>query len=38
MAGEQQVGEADDRGENVVEIVGDPAGKLADGLHLLDSA
>ena len=26
---------ADDDGEQIVEIVGDPAGELADGLHLL---
>jgi len=31
----QQMGMADDRGEEIVEVVGDPAGKLADRLHLL---
>ena len=35
MVGKQQVGEADDRGQHVVEVVGDAAGELADGVHLL---
>ena len=35
MVGEEQVGEADDRGQHVVEVVGDAAGELADRLHLL---
>ena len=35
MVGEEEVGEADDGGEHVVEVVGDAAGELADGLHLL---
>ena len=35
MVGEQQVGEADDRGQHVVEVVRDAAGELADRLHLL---
>ncbi len=35
MVGEQQIGIADDRGQHVVEIVGDAAGELADRLHLL---
>ncbi len=35
MVGEQQVGEADDGGEHVVEIVRDAAGELADRFHLL---
>ena len=32
---QQQVGEADDRGQHVVEVVGDAAGQRADRLHLL---
>jgi hypothetical protein len=32
---QQQLGVADDAGEDVVEIVGHPAGHQADGLHLL---
>ena len=32
---EQQVGIADDRGQHIVEVVGDAAGELADRLHLL---
>ena len=35
VAGEQQVGEADDGGQHVVEVVRDAAGELADRLHLL---
>ena len=35
VVGEQQVGIADDRGQDVVEVVGDAAGELADRLHLL---
>ena len=35
VVGEQQVGEADDRGQHVVEVVRDAAGELADRLHLL---
>ena len=34
-AGEREVGVAADRGEQVVEVVRDAAGELADGLHLL---
>ena len=32
---QQQVAEADHRGQQIVEIVRHPTGKLADGLHLL---
>ena len=32
---QQQVGEADDRGQHVVEVVRDAAGELAHRLHLL---
>ena len=32
---QQEVGEADDRRQHVVEVVRDAAGELADGLHLL---
>ena len=32
---EQQLGVADDRRQEVVEVVGDPAGELPDRLHLL---
>ena len=35
VAQQQQVAEADHRGQQVVEVVRDAAGKLADGLHLL---
>ena len=35
MIGQQQVGIADDGGQHVVEVVRDPAGELADRLHLL---
>ena len=35
MAQQQQVGEADHRGQQVVEVVRDAAGQLADRLHLL---
>ena len=35
VVGEKQVGEADDRGQHVVEVVRDAAGELADRLHLL---
>ena len=35
MTGQQQVRRHDDRGQHVVEIVRDAAGKLADRLHLL---
>ena len=35
VVGEQQVGIADDRGQDVVEVVRDAAGELADRLHLL---
>ncbi len=35
VVGEQQIGEADDGGQHVVEVVRDAAGELADGLHLL---
>ena len=35
VVGEQEVGEADDRGQHVVEVVRDAAGELADRLHLL---
>jgi hypothetical protein len=33
-----QVQRADDDGQHVVEVVGDAAGELADGLHLLELA
>ena len=33
--GRGQLRHADDDGQDVVEVVGDPAGQLADGLHLL---
>ena len=35
VRGQEQVGEADDRGQHVVEVVRDAAGELADRLHLL---
>ena len=35
VVGEEQVGEADDGGQHVVEVVRDAAGELADRLHLL---
>ena len=35
---QQEVAVAEDGGEQVVEVVGDPAGELADGLHLLGLA
>ena len=35
MIGEQQVGIADDRGQDIVEIMRDAAGELADRLHFL---
>ena len=35
VVGEQEVGEADDRLQHVVEVVRDAAGELADRLHLL---
>ena len=35
MIGEQEVGKSDDRGQNIVEIMRDAAGELADRLQLL---
>ena len=35
VAQQQQIAEADHRGQQVVEVVGDAAGQLADRLHLL---
>ena len=35
VVGEQEVGEADDRRQHIVEVVRDAAGELADRLHLL---
>ena len=35
MTHRQKIGVADNDGEQIIEIVGDAAGKLADGLHLL---
>ena len=35
VVGQQQVGIAQDRGQDVVEVMRDAAGQLADGLHLL---
>ena len=35
MVGEEEVGEADDRGEQVVEVVGDAAREPADRLELV---
>ena len=35
QAGRHELGVVVDRGEDVVEVVGDPAGQLADGLELL---
>ena len=35
MAQQQEIAEADHRGQQVVEIVRDAAGELADRLHLL---
>ena len=32
------LGEADDRGQHVVEVLGDAAGEGADGLHFVDMA
>ena len=38
VAQQQQIAEADHRGQQVVEVVGDAAGQLADRLHLLATA
>ncbi len=35
VIGEQKLGIADDRGQHIVEVMGDAARELADGLHLL---
>ena len=35
VLGEQQIGEADDGGQHIVEVMRDAAGQLADRLHLL---
>ncbi len=35
MAGQQQIGKADNGGQHIVEIMGNAAGKLADRLHFL---
>ena len=35
MVGKQQIGEADDGGQHIVEIVRNSAGELTDRLHLL---
>ena len=35
MIHQEEIGEADDRRQHIVEVVGDAAGELADRLHLL---
>ena len=35
MLGEQEIGEADDGGQHIVEVMRHAAGELADRLHLL---